>query len=78
MTGDAELASRAEKFLAQAVESGNEGYLRPLAELRLKQGRFEEAARLQVRDVLLRPVKDACAVLHTIRKAAGRPERAYR
>lgn len=70
ITGDAELLARAEAFLVQAVESGNEGYLRPLAQIRLRQGRFEQAAALQVRDVLLRPVPDACAVLHSITGAA--------
>lgn len=71
-----ELRARALAFLEQAVASGNEGYLRPLAEQRLVQGRFEEAAALQVRDVMLRPTPDACAVLETIAqdaRKAGKP-----
>jgi len=72
----ADLRAKALAFLEQAVSSGNEGYLRPLAEQRLVQGRFEEAAALQVRDVILRPTPDACAVLEDIArnaKQAGKP-----
>jgi len=60
----------ANAFLERAVGSGNEGFLRPLAEQRLSQGRFEEAAQMQVRDVLLRPTADACEVLGRIRTEA--------
>ncbi|MBK5290802.1 MAG: hypothetical protein JJE04_03780 [Acidobacteriia bacterium] len=70
-----EAASRrlaAIEFLESAVASGNEGYLRPLAEQRLQQGRFEDAAQLQVRDVLLRPTPDACEVLSRISQEASR------
>ena len=71
----AALRARAIEFMERAVESGNEGFLRPLAEERLAARRFEEAAALQVRDVLLRPTPDACEVLQRIEreaKAAGR------
>src|SRR5688500_17968761 len=66
----AALRARAIEFMERAVASGNEGFLRPLAEERLAARRFEEAAALQVRDVLLRPTADACEVLQRIEREA--------
>jgi tetratricopeptide (TPR) repeat protein len=58
------------------VEAGNEGYLRPLAELELAAGRFQQAATLAARDVALRPTQESQAVLRKVlaaAAAAGKP-----
>lgn len=58
------------------VEAGNEGYLRPLAELDLAAGRYQRAATLAARDVALRPTQESQAVLRKVlaaAAAAGKP-----
>ncbi len=59
------------RFYQHAVASGNEGYLRPLAIFELSEGRFDQAASLQSRDVALRPTAESRAVLQTIQDAAA-------
>lgn len=58
------------------VEAGNEGYLRPLAQLDLAAGRFQQAARLAARDLGLRPTPESQALLRSVlaaAAAAGKP-----
>lgn len=58
------------------VEAGNEGYLRPLAEMELAAGRYQQAATLAARDVALRPTQESQAVLRKVlaaAAAAGKP-----
>jgi tetratricopeptide (TPR) repeat protein len=66
-----EIRNKALEFMERAVSSGNEGFLRPLAEGRLREKLYQEAAALQVRDVLLRPTADACEVLQRIERSAA-------
>ena len=58
------------------VEAGNEGYLRPLAELELAAGDYQRAATLAARDVALRPTQESQQVLRKVlaaAAAAGKP-----
>jgi tetratricopeptide (TPR) repeat protein len=63
------LRSQGAEQIRQAVELGNEGFLRPLAELELEAGRFEQAATLAFRDLALRPTVESKALLEKINTA---------
>jgi tetratricopeptide (TPR) repeat protein len=64
------------RFLERVVAAGNEGFLRPLAEMDLAAGRYDRAAALLARDVSLRPTAEGRALLRDVlaaAAAAGRP-----
>lgn len=64
------------RYFERLVEAGNEGYLRPLAELNLAAGRYQRAAALAARDVTLRPTRESQALLRKVlaaAAAAGKP-----
>jgi len=72
----AELRAQSHRKLRELVEGGNEGFLRPLAELEFEDGRFDEAAKLAARDLALRPNAESRALLEKILNeaaAAGKP-----
>ncbi len=66
----AQLRAEARKFYEQAVASGNEGYLRPLATLELDEHNYNRAAELAARDMALRPTTESRAIYANIIKAA--------
>ena len=65
------LRREAREWIEQAVAGGNEGFLRPLAELELEAGKFNRAATLAARDVALRPTVESRAMLAKILAAAA-------
>ena len=67
----AKLRAEARRFYEQTVDSGNEGYLRPLATLELAENHFERAAELAARDTALRPTTESRAIYANIIKAAN-------
>ena len=67
----ARLRAEARAFYEQAVASGNEGYLRPLATLDLASGNYQRAAELAARDLALRPTTESRAIYANILKAAN-------
>jgi tetratricopeptide (TPR) repeat protein len=78
--GDAQgaqtLRIESRNMLQRFVASGNEGYLRPLAELDLEDGYYSRAAALAARDVALRPTEESQALLKRVLStaaAAGKP-----
>lgn len=71
-----DLRQKSRRQIERVVAGGNEGFLRPLAELELDAGRFERAASLASRDVALRPTAASRALLAKVlaaAAAAGRP-----
>ena len=64
------LRAEAVRFYEEAVESGNEGYLRPLAQQYLKDGRHAEAVELAARDLKLRPTLESRLIHESMLKAA--------
>ncbi|MGB8510608.1 MAG: tetratricopeptide repeat protein [Pyrinomonadaceae bacterium] len=72
----ARLRDEAFRFYQWSVGTGNEGYLRPLATMELKAGRYQSAAELAMRDLALRPTPESRAlyagILQTAREA-GQP-----
>ncbi len=69
--GAAALRKESLAFLERVVGGGNEGYLRPLAELYLEAGRYPQAASLAARDLALRPNAYSRALLAKILAAAA-------
>ena len=70
------LRRAAEKYFEWSVGTGFEGYLRPLALLKLKQGEFREAGKYAARDLAIRPNRESRAVYQSIYDqalAAGSP-----
>jgi tetratricopeptide (TPR) repeat protein len=70
------LRAEARRFCEQAVASGNEGYLRPLATVELEAGNYPRAAELAARDLSLRPTDETRAFAQKVSdaaSAAGRP-----
>ncbi len=68
------LRTAAEKYFEWSVGTGFEGYLRPLALLKLKQGNFRKAGEYAARDLAIRPNRESRAVYQSIydqAKAAG-------
>lgn len=55
----ARLRAEAVRFYEEAVESGNEGYLRQLAEQYMRDNRHAEAVELAARDMKLRPTLES-------------------
>lgn len=72
--GDPEEAKKlrraAEKYYEWSVESGFEGYLRPLATLKLARGEYRAAAKYAARDLELRPNKESRAIYQNIYNTA--------
>lgn len=70
------LRRAAEKYFEWSVGTGFEGYLRPLALLKLKQGDFRAAGKHAARDLAIRPNRESRAVYQSIYDqalAAGSP-----
>lgn len=79
-TGQKEEAARlrdeARRFYEWSVSTGNEGYLRPLATMKLAAGQYQAAAELATRDIALRPTPESRALYAGILRAAqeaGKP-----
>lgn len=67
----ARLRSETRSFLESAVAAGHDGYLRPLAEMELAAGRYQRAAALAARDMVLRPNPESRALFRKILQAAA-------
>jgi tetratricopeptide (TPR) repeat protein len=67
----ARLRSETRSFLESAAAAGHEGYLRPLAEMELAAGRYQRAAALAARDMVLRPNAYSRALFKKILHAAA-------
>jgi len=70
------LRQKTRSHIEKVVAAGNEGFLRPLAELEFEAGHFPRAAALASRDVALRPTVESRALLAKIlaaAAAAGKP-----
>lgn len=70
------LRKDAETFYAWSVETGYDGYLRPLATLKLAEGDFRRAAELAARDLEIRPTSESRAIYENVlaqAKSAGKP-----
>lgn len=61
-----QLRRSAEKYFEWSVDSGFEGYLRPLALLKLAKGDYEAAAEYAERDLALRPNRESKAIYRNI------------
>jgi tetratricopeptide (TPR) repeat protein len=75
-----QLRTEAHEFCRRAVLAGNEGYIRPLAKLYLRERDFQPAADLAFTDVALRPSVESKALLSDVltqAAAAGMPVSAY-
>ena len=78
--GDKDEAQRlrkdAETFYAWSVSTGYDGYLRPLATLKLAQGDYKRAAALAARDLEIRPTTESRAIYQNVlarARTAGKP-----
>ncbi|HEX7316464.1 MAG TPA: tetratricopeptide repeat protein [Pyrinomonadaceae bacterium] len=65
------LRGEARNFCEEAVESGNDGYLRLLATLELEAGNYARAAELASHDLSLRPTDETRAFAQKVVAAAG-------
>jgi len=61
-----QLRRAAEKYFEWSVDSGFDGYLRPLALLKLAKGDYEAAAEYAERDLALRPNSESKAIYRNI------------
>lgn len=76
----ARLRNEARRFYEWSVGTGNEGYLRPLATMKLAAGEYQEAAELATRDIALRPTPESRALYTGILRAAeeaGQPVKGF-
>lgn len=72
----AALRKTAETFYAWSVSTGYDGYLRPLANLKLAEGDYRRAAELAMRDLEIRPTTESRAIYQNVLKQAqlaGKP-----
>lgn len=70
------LRKQAEDFYDWSVSTGFDGYLRPLAALKLAKGDYRRAAELAARDIEIRPSSESKAIYQNVlaqAKAAGSP-----
>lgn len=61
-----QLRKAAENYFEWSVESGFDGYLRPLALLKLAKGEYKAAAKYAERDLALRPNSESKAIYQNI------------
>lgn len=76
----ARLRDEARRFYEWSVGTGNEGYLRPLATLKLAAKEYQAAAELATRDIALRPTPESRALYTGILRAAeeaGQPVKGF-
>ncbi|GAC1630862.1 MAG: hypothetical protein NVS9B10_23640 [Nevskia sp.] len=72
----AQVRKEAETFYEWSVSTGFDGYLRPLAALKLAEGDYRRAAELAARDIEIRPTSESRAIYQNVlarAKAAGSP-----
>lgn len=72
----AAVRKEAEMFYEWSVSTGFDGYLRPLAALKLAEGDYRRAAELAARDIEIRPTTESKAVYQNVidqAKKAGKP-----
>jgi len=66
----AQMRDESLRFYERVIAGGNEGYLRDLATLDLAAGRYERAAELAARDVVLRPTMESRMLYASVLKRA--------
>jgi|GEM_PF-1358224 len=72
----ATVRKKAETFYEWSVSTGYDGYLRPLAGMKLAEGDFKRAAELALRDIEIRPTTESKAIYQNVlnqAKNAGKP-----